>query len=175
MTPFKPRSPYSTAKSFAYWTTVNYRESYGIHASNGILFTYEGLQRGTQFVSRKISQAVANISLGKQQQLRLGNLSAQRDWGHASDVVEAEWRMLQQPEPGDYVVASGKQHTVRDFVTYAFEEVGISLFWQGEGIAETATITTLPSNAKAVKDQVVVRLTPLFLDQPRHRAFRRLF
>ncbi len=161
-THFRPRSPYSSAKVFAYWTTINYRESYGIHASNGILFTHEGLQRGTKFVSRKISQAVVNIYLGKQQQLRLGNLSAQRDWGHAQDFVDAEWRMLQQDQPGDYIIATGKQNTVRDFVTYAFHALGISLRWSGESVKETAVVVSAPSFAHHLEGRVVVSVDPAF-------------
>src|ERR1700722_19191709 len=119
-TPFYPRSPYAAAKLYAYWITVNYREAYGIHASNGILFNHEGPTRGETFVTRKISRAVAAIELGLQDKLFLGNLSARRDWGHARDYVEGMWLMLQQPEPDDYVLATGEEHSVREFVENAF-------------------------------------------------------
>src|SRR6202044_1284722 len=119
-TPFYPRSPYGAAKLYAYWITVNYREAYGIHASNGILFNHEGPTRGETFVTRKITRAVAGIELGLQKNLFLGNLSARRDWGHARDFVEGMWLMLQQPEPDDYVLATGEEHSVREFVGKAF-------------------------------------------------------
>ena len=132
-TPFYPRSPYGVAKLYGYWITVNYREAWGIHASNGILFNHESPIRGETFVTRKITRAVARISLGLQQALFLGNLDARRDWGHARDFVEAQWLILQQPEPGDYVIATGEQHSVRDFVEAAFAEVGTRIEWRGEG------------------------------------------
>lgn len=124
-TPFHPRSPYGVAKAYGHWITVNYRESYGLHASCGILFNHEGPRRGREFVSRKISDAVARIRLGMQKKLRLGNLDARRDWGYAGDYVRAMWLMLQQETPGDYVVASGTQHTVREFCEIAFSRVGL--------------------------------------------------
>jgi GDPmannose 4,6-dehydratase len=124
-TPFHPRSPYGVAKLFAYWATVNYREAYGLYAVNGILFNHESPRRGETFVSRKISRAVARIKAGLQDKLYLGNLEARRDWGYAPEYVEVMWRMLQQPEPDDYVVATGESHTVREFVEYAFEHVGL--------------------------------------------------
>ncbi|HTJ58855.1 MAG TPA: GDP-mannose 4,6-dehydratase [Devosiaceae bacterium] len=135
-TPFYPRSPYGVAKLYGYWITVNYREAYGMHASNGILFNHESPLRGETFVTRKITRAAAAISLGRQQRLYLGNLDAQRDWGHAREYVEGMWLMLQQDEPGDYVLATGVTTYVRDFVTWAFEEVGITLDWRGEGVDE---------------------------------------
>jgi GDPmannose 4,6-dehydratase len=135
-TPFYPRSPYGVAKLYAYWITVNYREAYGLHASNGILFNHESPRRGETFVTRKITQAVAAIHLGKQDCLYLGNLNAQRDWGHARDYVEGMWRILQQPEPDDYVLATGETHSVREFVELAFAEVGIAIRWRGEGVDE---------------------------------------
>ena len=131
-TPFYPRSPYGAAKLYGYWITVNYREAYGIHASNGILFNHEGPTRAETFVSRKITRAVAAIHLGLQERLYLGNLDAQRDWGHARDYVEGMWRIVQQPEPDDYVLATGECHTVREFVERAFGEVGIVIAWKGE-------------------------------------------
>jgi GDPmannose 4,6-dehydratase len=136
-TPFYPRSPYAVAKLYAYWIVVNYREAYGIHASNGILFNHESPLRGETFVTRKITRAVASISLGLQDKLFLGNLDAKRDWGHAQDYVEAMWLMLQQDSPDDYVVATGEQFSVRHFVETAFREVEIPVKWVGEGIDET--------------------------------------
>ena len=135
-TPFYPRSPYATAKLYAYWITVNYRESYGMYACNGILFNHESPLRGETFVTRKVTRAAARISLGLQDKLYMGNIDAKRDWGFAGDYVEFMWLMLQQPEPDDYVVATGVTTTVRDFITMAFAEVGIILAWEGKGIAE---------------------------------------
>lgn len=135
-TPFYPRSPYAAAKLYAYWITVNYREAYGMHASNGILFNHESPIRGETFVTRKITRAVAAISLGLQDKLYLGNLSAERDWGHARDYVDGMWRILQQTEPGDYVLATGAKHSVRGFVERAFRVVGVAVRWEGEGLHE---------------------------------------
>src|SRR3954465_6676803 len=135
-TPFYPRSPYGAAKLYGYWITVNYREAYGMHASNGILFNHEGPTRGETFVTRKISRAVAAIELGLQDKLYIGNLDARRDWGHAREYVEGMWRILQQDEPDDYVLATGEAHTVREFIERAFAHVGRTLTWQGEGAAE---------------------------------------
>jgi GDPmannose 4,6-dehydratase len=137
LTPFHPRSPYGVAKLYGFWITVNYRESYGMHASNGILFNHESPRRGEGFVSRKITRAVAAIHLGRQEEVALGNLEARRDWGHARDYVEGMWRMVQQPEADDYVLATGQTHRVRDFATLAFREVGVELDWEGAGVAET--------------------------------------
>lgn len=135
-TPFYPRSPYGAAKLYAYWITVNYREAYGMHASNGILFNHESPLRGETFVTRKITRAVAAISLGLQDKLYLGNLNAKRDWGHAKDYVAGMWAMLQQDRPGDYVLATGEAHSVRDFVEAAFAEANYRIVWKGEGIEE---------------------------------------
>ncbi len=135
-TPFYPRSPYAAAKLYAYWITVNYREAYGMHASNGILFNHEGPLRGETFVTRKITRAVAAIELGLQNELYLGNLDALRDWGHARDYVEGMWLMLQQPEADDYVLATGKMHSVREFVDLAFAKVGRTIEWRGSGVDE---------------------------------------
>jgi len=135
-TPFHPRSPYAVAKLYAYWTVVNYREAYGMYACNGILFNHEGPTRGETFVTRKITRAVAAINLGLQEKLFIGNLDARRDWGHARDFVEGMWRMLQEPEPDDYVLATGESHSVREFVELAFAEAGRSIRWHGEGRAE---------------------------------------
>ncbi|MDB5594709.1 MAG: noeLc, partial [Hyphomicrobiales bacterium] len=138
-TPFYPRSPYAVAKLYGYWITVNYREAYGIFASNGILFNHESPIRGETFVTRKITRAVAAIHRGKQEKLYLGNLDARRDWGHAREFVEGMWLMLQQDEPGDYVLATGECHSVRDFVDAAFAEVGTTIAWSGEGVEEKGT------------------------------------
>jgi len=135
-TPFYPRSPYAAAKLYAYWITVNYREAYGIYGCNGILFNHESPRRGETFVTRKITRALARIKLGLQDCLYLGNLDAKRDWGHARDYVEMMWLMLQQPEPDDYVVATGRQFSVRRFVEIAAAEVGLTIRWEDEGIAE---------------------------------------
>jgi GDPmannose 4,6-dehydratase len=132
-TPFRPRSPYAAAKLYAHWITVNYREAYGIHASNGILFNHESPVRGETFVTRKITRAVAAIKHGLQDKLFLGNLDASRDWGHARDYVEGMWRVLQQPEPDDYVLATGEAHTVREFAEKAFAHTGRRLIWRGSG------------------------------------------
>lgn len=136
-TPFYPRSPYGAAKLYAYWITVNYRESYGMHASNGILFNHESPWRGETFVTRKITRAVAAIELGRQDCLYLGNLDAERDWGHARDYVYGMWLMLQQEAPDDYVLATGEKHSVREFVEAAFAETGRKIEWRGEGADET--------------------------------------
>jgi GDPmannose 4,6-dehydratase len=135
-TPFYPRSPYAVAKLYAYWITVNYREAYGMYACNGILFNHESPIRGETFVTRKITRALARIKLGLQDCLYLGNLEAKRDWGHARDYVEMQWLMLQQDEPEDYVIATGKQNSVRDFVEVAARELGIDINWRGEGADE---------------------------------------
>jgi len=135
-TPFYPRSPYAAAKLYAYWITVNYREAYGIHACNGILFNHESPIRGETFVTRKITRAVAAIHLGRQDTLYLGNLDAMRDWGHARDYVEGMWRILQQPQPDDYVLATGEVHSVREFVERAFAEVDREVVWRGRGVEE---------------------------------------
>ena len=135
-TPFAPRSPYAAAKLYAYWIAVNYREAYGIHASNGILFNHESPIRGETFVTRKISRAAAAIESGQQQELFIGNLNARRDWGHARDYVEGMWVMMQQPKPDDYVLATGETHSVREFVERAFAVVGRRIRWRGEGVNE---------------------------------------
>lgn len=135
-TPFYPRSPYGVAKLYGYWITVNYREAYGFHASNGILFNHESPLRGETFVTRKITRAVAAMALGQTDKLYLGNLDAKRDWGHARDFVEGMWLMMQQPEPDDYVLATGETHSVRTFVEKAFEQIGRTIAWQGDGTGE---------------------------------------
>lgn len=135
-TPFYPRSPYGVAKLYAYWITVNYREAYGMFACNGIMFNHESPIRGETFVSRKITRALARISKGLQQKLYIGNLDARRDWGHARDYVEMQWLMLQQDQPDDYVISTGKQHSVREFIELAAKLVGISIRWEGQGVEE---------------------------------------
>jgi GDPmannose 4,6-dehydratase len=135
-TPFHPRSPYAVSKLFGHWATINYRESYGMFACSGILFNHESPLRGMEFVTRKITHAVARIKLGQQEELALGNLDSKRDWGYAPEFVEAMWLMLQQPEPDDYVIATGENHSVREFVEAAFGRVGVSIEWSGEGVNE---------------------------------------
>ena len=135
-TPFYPRSPYAVAKLYAYWMTVNYRESYGIYACNGILFNHESPIRGETFVTRKITRALARIKLGLQECLYLGNMNALRDWGHARDYVEMQWLMLQQDVAEDYVIATGEQHSVREFVELAAKVIGINIRWEGDGVDE---------------------------------------
>ncbi len=134
--PFRPRSPYAAAKVYAYWITANYREAYGLHASNGILFNHEGPTRGETFVTRKVTRAVAAIEAGSQQTVYLGNLDARRDWGHAGDFVDGIWRILQQDRPDDYVLATGEAHSVREFAERAFAAIGMTIAWRGSGIDE---------------------------------------
>ena len=153
-TPFYPRSPYAAAKLYAYWITVNYREAYGMHASNGILFNHEGPTRGETFVTRKITRAVAAIELGLQDRVYLGNLDAERDWGHARDYVEGMWMMLQQDEPDDYVLATGEKHSVREFVERAFDHVGRTIAWRGSGVDETGI--------DAKSGQILVEIDPRY-------------
>ena len=139
-TPFYPRSPYAVAKLYAYWITVNYREAYGIYACNGILFNHESPIRGETFVTRKITRALARIKLGLQDCLYLGNLDAKRDWGHAKDYVEMQWLMLQQDTPEDFVIATGEQYSVRDFVNAAAKELGMTITWRGQGVEEVGSL-----------------------------------
>ena len=153
-TPFYPRSPYGAAKVYAYWITVNYREAYGMHASNGILFNHEGPTRGETFVTRKITRAAARIHLGTQDCLYLGNMEAKRDWGHAKDYVEGMWRMLQQDEPDDYVLATGEAYSVRQFVELSFAELGMTIRWQGSGVQEEGVCEET--------GQTVVRIDPRY-------------
>ena len=160
-TPFYPRSPYAVAKLYAYWITVNYRESYGMYACNGILFNHESPRRGETFVTRKITRALARIALGLQDCLYLGNLDARRDWGHARDYVEMQWLMLQQPAPEDFVIATGVQYSVREFVDHAAAELGMRLQGQGEGLEETGTVVE-PGRGSCKAGQVVVRVDPRY-------------
>jgi GDPmannose 4,6-dehydratase len=153
-TPFHPRSPYGVAKLFAYWITVNYREAYGMYACNGILFNHESPVRGETFVTRKITRALARIKLGLQDCLYLGNLEARRDWGHARDYVEMQWLMLQQPEPEDFVIATGEQHSIREFVEAAADELNIALRWRGAGPGE---------KGYDVRGRCIVQIDPRYL------------
>ena len=149
-TPFYPRSPYACAKLYSYWITVNYREAYGMYACNGILFNHESPVRGETFVTRKITRALARILLGLSSCLYLGNMNAKRDWGHARDYVEMQWLMLQQEQPDDFVIATGRQFSVRDFVNAAAAELGLSLEWKGEGVNETATVVAVDADKAAL-------------------------
>jgi GDPmannose 4,6-dehydratase len=167
-TPFYPRSPYAVAKMYAYWITVNYRESYGMFACNGILFNHESPVRGETFVTRKITRALARIVLGMQDCLYLGNMDAKRDWGHAKDYVEAQWLILQQDKPEDFAIATGEQHSVREFVELSAIELGIEIRWQGEGVEEVGIIESLKQDNVDLSDTcpapgtVIVRVDPRY-------------
>jgi len=163
-TPFYPRSPYAAAKMYAYWITVNYRESYGMYACNGILFNHESPRRGETFVTRKITRAIANIAQGLEPCLYLGNMDALRDWGHAKDYVRMQWMMLQQDQAEDFVIATGKQISVRDFVRLSAKEVGIELDFRGEGVEEIAVVTAVNGdNTPYVKEgDIIVRVDPRY-------------
>tara|TARA_R110002124_G_scaffold287330_4_gene473120 strand:+ start:29972 stop:31111 length:1140 start_codon:yes stop_codon:yes gene_type:complete len=171
-TPFYPRSPYAVAKLYGYWITVNYREAYGMYACNGILFNHESPLRGETFVTRKITRAVAKIALGFQKDLFMGNLDAKRDWGHAKDYVDAMWRILQQEEPEDYVIATGVTTKVRDFIKMAFDQVGFTLKFEGEGLEEKGILESIDkekafdvlgtSNFKVNKGDVLVKIDPAY-------------
>lgn len=163
-TPFYPRSPYAVAKLYAYWITVNYRESYGMYACNGILFNHESMRRGETFVTRKITRGLANIALGLDPCLYLGNMDALRDWGHAKDYVRMQWMMLQQEQADDFVIATGKQISVRDFVRMSAQELGIELTFSGKGINEVATVMSITGdNAPALAvDDIIVRVNPRY-------------
>ena len=161
-TPFYPRSPYAAAKLYAYWITVNYREAYGLYACNGILFNHESAIRGETFVTRKITRGLARIALGLQDCLYLGNLEALRDWGHARDYVEMQWMMLQQATPEDFVIATGQQHSVRDFVDRAAEALGMQLSWTGTGIETCAFVASTGDHEGVIPGQVIVRVDPRY-------------
>jgi len=161
-TPFYPRSPYAVAKLYGYWITVNYREAYGIYACNGILFNHESPLRGETFVTRKITRAIARIALGLQDYLFLGNMDALRDWGHARDYVEMQWLMLQQEKPEDFVIATGQQYSVRDFVRTAAAEIGIEIEFEGSGVAEIGRVTRADPKYKLKPGQVIVRVDPRY-------------
>jgi GDPmannose 4,6-dehydratase len=156
-TPFYPRSPYAVAKLYAYWIVVNYREAYGMYACNGILFNHESPLRGETFVTRKITRAVAHIKLGLQDKLYLGNLDSLRDWGHARDFVDAQWRILQQEKPEDFVIATGEQHSVREFVELSFREAGIEIEWRGKGCEEVGVALT-PIKGRSTENNIVVSI-----------------
>ncbi|MFQ5760721.1 MAG: GDP-mannose 4,6-dehydratase [Acidiferrobacterales bacterium] len=159
-TPFYPRSPYGAAKLYAYWITVNYREAYGMFACNGILFNHESPVRGETFVSRKITRALARIKVGLQTRLYLGNLDAKRDWGHARDYVEMQWLMLQQDEPDDYVIATGVQHSVREFVDAAAKELGMVLRWKGAGVDQKGIVKTIDHAVAKTQSAVIKSASP---------------
>lgn len=164
-TPFYPRSPYAVAKMYAYWIVVNYREAYNMYACNGILFNHESPLRGETFVTRKITRALARIYLGLQDCLHLGNLDAKRDWGHARDYVQMQWLMLQQDKPEDFVIATGEQHSVRDFVNAAAAEIGVGLSWEGTGVDEIGIIDRVPVGNDVSKMKVgdtIVRVDPRY-------------
>ena len=161
-TPFHPRSPYGVAKLYAHWITVNYRESYGMFACNGILFNHESPLRGETFVTRKITRALSRIHLGLQECLYLGNLDARRDWGHARDFVEAQWLMLQQETASDYVISTGIQHSVRDFVNKAAVALGISLEWRGQGAEEHGIVAAAPAESGAKVGKTIVAIDPRY-------------
>jgi GDPmannose 4,6-dehydratase len=163
-TPFYPRSPYAVAKMYAYWITVNYREAYGMYACNGVLFNHESPLRGETFVTRKITRAIARIALGLQDCLYLGNMSALRDWGHAKDYVEMQWLMLQQDKPEDFVIATGVQYSVRQFVEFACNELGIDITFSGEGDQEIGTVTGIADTERAFCNigDVIVKVDPRY-------------
>ncbi|MDH5525602.1 MAG: GDP-mannose 4,6-dehydratase [Desulfobulbaceae bacterium] len=169
-TPFYPRSPYAVAKMYAYWIVVNYREAYGIYACNGILFNHESPVRGETFVTRKITRALARIILGRQDCVHLGNMDAKRDWGHARDYVAMQWLMLQQEKPDDFVIATGKQYSVRDFVNAAAKELGVTLRWEGKGLEEKGIVDTISPETAGIRSQdspikpgdVIVRVDPRY-------------
>lgn len=163
-TPFYPRSPYAVAKLYAYWITVNYREAYGMYACNGILFNHESPVRGETFVTRKITRGMSRIKLGLQDCLYLGNMNAKRDWGHARDYVEAQWLVLQQKNPEDFVIATGEQYSVRDFVNAVAGELGIVIEWRNKGLKEIGVVSKLDSSGKTgpKKGQVIVRVDPRY-------------
>jgi GDPmannose 4,6-dehydratase len=162
-TPFYPRSPYGVAKLYAYWITVNYREAYGMYACNGILFNHESPLRGETFVTRKVTRAIARIALGAQECLYIGNLNARRDWGHAKDYVEAQWLILQQPKPEDYVIATGEQRSVRQFIETAAREIGLAIEWKGKGAEEVGVVSKAVQRWPALKaGQTVVRIDPRY-------------
>ena len=163
-TPFYPRSPYAVAKMYAYWITVNYREAYNIYACNGILFNHESPRRGETFVTRKITRGLANIALGLEECLYMGNMDALRDWGHAKDYVEMQWMMLQQDKPVDYVIATGEQHSVRDFIRWSAQELGVEMEFKGEGVDEKGYVKSVSGDqAPALKPgDCIVQVDPRY-------------
>ena len=161
-TPFYPRSPYAVAKLYAYWIAVNYRQAYGMFACNGILFNHESPIRGETFVTRKITRALARISIGLQDVLHLGNLDSKRDWGHARDFVEAQWMILQQEKPDDYVIATGEQYSVRDFIEHSIAHLGIKLTWEGDGLDEVGRVTESLNGEGPQPGDIIVRIDPRY-------------
>jgi GDPmannose 4,6-dehydratase len=161
-TPFYPRSPYAVAKIYAYWMTVNYREAYGMYACNGILFNHESPIRGETFVTRKITRALSRIKLGLQDCLYLGNLNAKRDWGHAKDYVEMQWLMLQQEKPEDFVIATGEQHSVREFIEIAAHELNMSIEWSGSGVDEVGVLIDNTQSSSSKDRHIIVRIDPIY-------------
>jgi GDPmannose 4,6-dehydratase len=162
-TPFYPRSPYAVAKLYAYWITVNYREAYGMYACNGILFNHESPMRGETFVTRKITRAISRIAVGLQEDMHLGNLSALRDWGHARDYVEMQWMMLQQERPEDFVIATGAQYSVREFIQYACAELGITVRFEGDGVDEVGVVDAVEGKqARVSPGDIIVRVDPRY-------------
>ena len=163
-TPFYPRSPYAVAKLYAHWITVNYREAYGIYACNGILFNHESPKRGETFVTRKITRGLANIAQGLERCLYMGNMAALRDWGHAKDYVRMQWLMLQQDAPEDYVIATGKQYSVRSFITWAAEELGVVLTFSGEGVEEVGQVTAITGDdaPELSVGDIIVKVDPRY-------------
>ena len=162
VTPFHPRSPYAVAKLYAYWITVNYREAYGLYACNGILFNHESPRRGETFVTRKITRGLANISQGLEDCLYMGNIDALRDWGHAKDYVRMQWLMLQQEQPEDFVIATGQQYSVRQFIEWTAEELGMQLRWEGQGVDERSYWLNAPAELGRAADQPVVQIDPRY-------------
>lgn len=161
-TPFYPRSPYAVAKLFAYWTTVNYREAYGIYGCNGILYNHESERRGETFVTRKITRGLTLVALGLDSEITLGNLDAKRDWGYAADYVEMQWLMLQQSTPKDYIISTGRQSTVREFLNLCFKELNLTVVWEGNGVNEIAKVIGFPKEFKVQSGQVIVRVDPKY-------------
>lgn len=164
MTPFNPQSPYATAKLYAFWTVVNYREAYGLYACNGILFNHESPRRGETFVTRKITRGLARVALGVEECIYLGNIDAMRDWGHALDYVELQWLMLQQDKPEDYVIATGHQNSVREFVVWAAQELGITIEFFGEGIDEVGKVVSIEGDKVTTNllDREIIKIDPRY-------------
>jgi len=163
-TPFHPRSPYAVAKLYAYWMVVNYREAYGMYACNGILFNHESPRRGETFVTRKITRGLANIATGLEKCIYMGNIDSLRDWGHAKDYVRMQWMMLQQEQPDDFVIATGKQYSVREFITWSAKELGLTLAFSGDGVSETATVTAIEGDKAPALNvgAVIMRIDPRY-------------
>ena len=162
-TPFYPRSPYAVAKLYAYWAVINYREAYGIFACNGILFNHESPRRGETFVTRKVTRGISRIAEGLDKCLYMGNIDALRDWGHAKDYVKMQWMMLQQENPDDYVIASGQQHSVRDFIKWAAEEIGIKIKFEGDGVNEVGVVDEIYDDSLSLTTgDIILRIDPTY-------------